>query len=103
MGMDFDKAIGQLETEWDLHGFFHRVRNGQFDAGKAPVILEILDSLDTSEEVQLPKRLVAVLWPLPMFLEWQTSRVAEQGGDLPAYEKFRQGVENRLWDILGVP
>lgn len=70
--MDYNEFIKQLEVEWDLDGFFHRLRAGDFDATRSLTVLELLRSIKIDETQLLPRRLVSLLWCLPSFLDWQT-------------------------------
>ncbi|MFN7167575.1 MAG: hypothetical protein ACK4NV_11030 [Pannonibacter sp.] len=102
--MDYNEIIiRQLEVEWDLDGFFHRLRAGDFDAARSLTVLEMLRSIKTDETQLLPRRLVSLLWYLPSFLDWQTERVAERNGDMDAYRHFCVQAFNALEDILGTP
>lgn len=97
--------IRQLEAAWSEDGVFGNLRQGYFDQEAGAKALELLHqvraTLDNDEF--LPKRLVSLLWYIPSFLEWQTARVDEQGGDLRTYEKFVNALHNELENILGVP
>ncbi len=101
--MDFSGIIERLDSEWNTNGFFGLVRNGHYDTRKAQEILEMLRTINIGEDELLPKRLVALLWYLPSFLEWQSERVAERGGDRASYKRFTTEVHNTLEKMLGTP
>lgn len=101
--MDIGAIVDQLEAEWDTSGFFDRVRNGDYDASRAQVVLSTLRAISIGYEEMIPKRLLSLLWYLPSFLSWQTERVAERGEDRRAYERFVTEVIDILQDVLGVP
>jgi hypothetical protein len=101
--MDFSGIIQQMDAEWDTNGFFDRVRRGDYDAKQAQGIIETLRAISIGEDEQLPKRLVSLLWYLPSFLGWQVERVAENGGDRTAYERFVAEITNVLEEVLGTP
>jgi hypothetical protein len=101
--MNFDPIIGRLETEWDLDGFFYFIRQGKFDPGLANNILDTLNSIDFGDKELIPRKLVSLLWYMPIFLSWQVERVREKGGDGAAYERFSTEVTNVLEKVLGTP
>ncbi|MGX1320378.1 hypothetical protein AB7M17_003831 [Bradyrhizobium sp. USDA 377] len=101
--MTIAAIIEQLEAEWNTNGFFDRVRNGEYDASRAQVVLATLRAIDIGDEETVPKRLLSLLWYLPSFLSWQTERVADRGGDRGDYERFVTEVINTLQEVLGVP
>jgi hypothetical protein len=98
------EAIERLEREWDQPaGFFARLRMGDFDVQQAQAVAAVISSLELEEETLLSKRLVSLLWYLPLFGQWQTERVAECGGNLQQYRSFVTKVTNILEQKLGVP
>ena len=54
-------------------------------------------------ERQPPRRLVSLLWYMPLFLTWQTERLRELGGDLGAYVHAVSSITNEIERILGTP
>jgi len=101
--MTIGAIIKQLETEWDTNGFFDRVRNGDYDVIRGQMVLAVLRAIKIGDDDMVPKRLLSLLWYLPSFLAWQSERIAEKGGDEPAYEHFVTEVDNILQEVLGVP
>jgi hypothetical protein len=51
----------------------------------------------------IDRRLVALLWYLPLFIQWQIHRVEEAGGDPIRVSAVVDKVTSRLEEILGVP
>lgn len=101
--MDYREFISQMELEWDEGGFFEQIRNGNYDEVKANNILDLFNGLEASGLDFLPRRLVSLIWYLPIFLNWQVERVIERGGDAAAFEKFRAEIISVLQEVLGVP
>jgi len=101
--MTIAAIIEQLEAEWNMNGFFDRVRNGDYDVTRGQAVLATLRAISIGDEETVPKRLLSLLWYLPSFLSWQTERIAERGGDRGAYERFVTEVINTLQEVLGVP
>lgn len=96
--------IAQLEEQWDLdHGFLGRLRMGQFDPQRLAQLVRILDGIDLQGAVTVNRRLVSLLWFMPMFMSWQDKRVQDAGGDLAGYRKACCDIENSIIRILGVP
>jgi hypothetical protein len=86
-----------LEAEWEKpDGFFGKVREGNFDEDHGEQVLAKIREFNFKAISAIDKRLVALLWYIPLFLGWQTKRVAEKGGDVVAYERF----EDRMLTVL---
>jgi len=98
-----DQLIARLEAAWDIDGFLDHVRNGDFVPDEGEQFLAILRDIKISETDLVPKRLVSLLWFVPIFLMWQVDRIAENGGDGVAYERFMNDVHGVLEDRLGIP
>jgi hypothetical protein len=96
--------IAPIEAEWEPEsGFLWKARHGQFDQTGFERTLAKLRALTIDESVDLPRRLVAVMWYMPIFLSWQTERIGETGGDLEAYSKAVTSITNEVERILGTP
>lgn len=101
--MDYHEFIDRMEVEWDEGGFFEQIRNGNYDDSRANYIIDLICALETNGQDFLPRRLVALIWYIPIFLEWQVERVVEQGGDNIAFDNFRTKTLNILQNVLGIP
>jgi hypothetical protein len=102
--VEFENAIAELESFWEPDkGVFWQLRQGNFVESELRRFLAWIGRLQVEEEVALPRRLVAMLWYLPLFMQWQTDRVRTAGGDLAAYSRAITEVTNELERILGVP
>jgi hypothetical protein len=104
MASDVQRWIEDLEAAWsEPDGFLWKARQGDFDPGGAGRLIRLLEGIDTSGAESHNKRLVALLWYIPIFLSWQEERIKERGGDLLAYGRIASQVESLLEGILGVP
>jgi hypothetical protein len=101
--MDTQAAVQALEEAWDTDGFLGMVRTGHYVGIEGEKFLHLLRSMEVPSDVCIPRRLVALLWYLPSFLEWQKPRIAEEGGDVQSYARFVTEVHNHLEELLGVP
>jgi hypothetical protein len=102
--MSYDDAIVELESEWSPDsGFFWLIRQGNFAASEFERALKKVSSISISENAELPRRLVSLLWYVPIFMHWQTDRVREAKGDLVAYGKATTAMHNENERLLGVP
>jgi hypothetical protein len=97
-----EKLIQQLEAAWDEDGFFENLRAGIFVESDALGFLSLLRSIEIDQEL-VPARLLALIWYIPSFLEWQRERVSEVGGDAVRYVRFINEVMNILEEVIGVP
>lgn len=97
-------AVAQLENFWRLpSGYFYRLRQGDYDRSGAEQIEAVLRAISVTAEAQLPRRLVALTWMIPTFMEWQLERVEEAGGDVEALKADIVKLRNALEQLLGVP
>lgn len=102
--METPSVIAKLETEWVLDtGFFGLLRTGVFDPLGADRVICLLKQIDLGNAQVIDRRLVSVVWFIPIFMSWQTGRIQEKGGDLSAFAATSQQIENILIELLGNP
>lgn len=101
--LDIKQVIENLEKEWDIGGFLENVRRGQFVASKGDRFLDLLDNIDLNNVDLVPKRLLSLIWYIPIFIEWQRDRVQETGHNVLKYDQFVTKVQNTLENVIGVP
>jgi hypothetical protein len=82
------------------HGVLGRLREGQFDRAGAQRLLSVLGELELGEG-PIDRRLVSLLWYMPLFIEWQTSRVPDS--DRQDVSNLAAEVISILERVLGVP
>jgi hypothetical protein len=97
------QAIPLLEELWDFDGFFGRLRQGVYDPDAVGRIEDLLNAVLMDDETPIPRRFVSLTWWMPMFIEWQFERVAEEGGDLAQLKRDAVRLRNALDRVLGVP
>jgi hypothetical protein len=98
------KWIRVLENEWDRpDGFLGKLREGTFDPRHATIFVGRLTDIKLSTSPVIDRRLVSLLWYIPIFLVWQRERIQENGGDLIAFERLINQVQGILENLLGVP
>ena len=102
--MDAEQSIKRLEQEWDYDaGFFGLLRRAEFDPTGFGRLLQAIKSIDLRDDTTVSRRLVALLWYMPLFMGWQKERLREAGGDVAELERATNTVEGLLETILGVP
>lgn len=101
--MTQEDLIGRLELEWEDAGFFGQLRSGSFDEARGASVLAAIAACGLRSATHLERRLVSLLWYLPLFAEWQTERVQERGGAPVAYRRFVADLTTVLEEELGVP
>ncbi len=100
----FGELIRRLEEAWDFpDGVLFRLRQGDYDPAGIAELLKLLSSISLDDDSPLPRRFVSLTWWMPMFMEWQKERVAEEGGDVAGLERDAVRVRNALDELLGVP
>lgn len=99
-----DEAINELDRQWDSEsGFFGQLRNGIYTDSGFQKVVSILASIDLGSSDTISRRLVSLLWFMPLFMGWQKNRVLENGGDSIKLDNAIGTIENLLESILGVP
>lgn len=102
MTKDVKRVISSLEAEYDQEdGFLGLLRGGHFDTRARDRFLELLVSIDLGPSETINRRLVALLWYLPLLLEWQKRRLDEE--QRKALDQVMDEVTSQLERILGVP
>lgn len=96
-----DELIERIDLEYDrADGFLGRLRSGVHDPVGAARLLGVLRSLEL-DEGPVDRRLVQLLWYMPIFMEWQKARLSVS--DAAATEETLGEVMAVLEDVLGVP
>jgi len=102
--MNINDFINAIETEWEPDsGFFWKVRQGDFDRQGYTRTLSKLQAMTIDANRDLPRRLVSVLWYIPLFMSWQVERVREAGGDDKDYQIAITAATNEVERLLGTP
>lgn len=102
--MNTQTAIEKLNREWEPQsGFLGKVRYRTFDPEGLERLIQTLESIDIEEEKYLDRRLVSLLWFIPIFLEWQKPSFKEAGKDTQTLESAINKIMPLLYKILGVP
>lgn len=102
--MNYEQAIAELEAEWSPEaGFFWRIRNGDFNAEGFERTLKILGSLHFDETSHIPRRIVSLLWYIPIFMQWQIERAQINGGDINKYSLAADTLHTHIEHLLGIP
>jgi hypothetical protein len=101
---DYAAAIFELERFWEApNGYFYRLRQGDYDPQGAAAVDKLLNSIEVSEDSELPRRLVSLAWYIPMFMEWQIERVEKAGVDTVALRRDIDRLLAAVEKLLGVP
>jgi hypothetical protein len=99
-----DELIAALEHEWDLcEGFLGKLREGTFDPAGLDRLMRLLDGIDFTDAPEVNRKLVSLLWFMPLFMEWQRERVHEHGADPQTLMHAINRVQGSIERILGLP
>lgn len=102
--MNYTDFIKAIEAEWEPEsGFFWKVRQGDFDAQAFARLREKLRTRRIDDDAELPRRLVSVLWYIPLFMSWQVDRVRESSSNASGYEEAVTAATNEIERLLGLP
>ena len=103
--MYYEDAILKIESEWEPeNGFFWRLRQGLFAEEDFDRVLAKVSSVSIpSDDTLIPKRLVSLIWYIPLFMTWQQERVELAGSDAESYSKAITEMTNEVTRVLGFP
>jgi hypothetical protein len=100
--MDCEEITEKIGREWDKpDGFLGKLRDGYFDPKGLDRLVTLLRSIKPEEK--LDRRLVSVIWYIPLFVSWQDERVQKRGGDMTSFRKAENLLLEILQDLLGIP
>jgi hypothetical protein len=78
--MNYGDIINSLEDEWAPgSGVFWSIRQGLFRGSDFERTRGQLTALNIGETAELPRRLVSLLWYMPVAMKWNADRVRESG------------------------
>lgn len=96
--------VTMQEAEFDEpEGFLWNVRYGNFDADQGERFVGLLSQIKSPKDGPLERRLVSIVWFLPLLVMWQKERIAARRSDSQKYERLIESVTNAVIAILGVP
>lgn len=99
---DVKQLISDLEAEYDQEqGFLGLLRAGHFDSIARDRFFRLLESIDLGAGGLIDRRVVALLWYVPMFMQWQERRL--DGDERQALQAATNRVTAELERILGAP
>jgi hypothetical protein len=75
--MDLEEIVRKVELAWSSpSGSLFQLRGGTFDRAGLNDLLHVLRQVEVAEDLDvLPRRLVSLLWYMPLFIQWQKERV----------------------------
>jgi hypothetical protein len=98
------EAVSLVDSFWaEPDGFLYLLRDGHYDPEGAGRLINALESITVSDSDCLPRRLVALTWYVPMYMEWQVDRVGELNGDVHRLRRDIDLVRNAVEAVLGTP
>jgi hypothetical protein len=102
--MDIQEIINGIESEWELEtGFLGQLRLGKFDPVGLERLLGILGEIQLNDEQLINRRLVSLLWYIPIFMSWQLERLQNQASEMKQVDHSRNEILILLEKILGIP
>jgi hypothetical protein len=96
------KLIAQLEAMHDFDdGFLGLLHGGHFDSLARDHFLRLLESIDLGAADTINRRVVGLLWYVPLFMQWKLERLDDD--DQIALRAAIDQATNQLERTLGVP
>lgn len=100
---ELEQLIDKIDQEYDrTTGFLGLLRQGTFDSQSSERLLDLLSSLELGNG-PVDRRLVQLLWYMPIFLQWQIERFDASGRDAAPVRTVMNKVVSRLEVVIGVP
>ena len=94
--------LKQLEYAWS-DGFFFNLRNGTFEEQEYEKLKICFDSLKGTEIDFSNKRVIELLWFIPLFILWQEERLTLKGMPKDKFDEVFNFFYNECEDLLGLP
>jgi len=102
--VNLETTIENLEREWDLEsGFIGLLRGGTFDKAALARFVSVLEQIELPTERVIDRRLVSLLWLVPLMMEWQIQRFSERGTPPPELVQGQNQIQSLIWTVLGTP
>ncbi len=99
---DIDAIKRALEAEYDLDsGFIGLLRQGEFDSQGLERLLALLQSIALGDSPTIDRRLVTLVWMIPIIMRWQQDAMVENGRDVMELRHGLTRVENAVSNYSG--
>jgi hypothetical protein len=101
--MIHETQIELLQNEWSPEeGFFWQIRQGRFEPAAFQRAHALVSAI-VMNEATAPRRVVSLLWSIPLFMHDQADRIREAGGDIAAYDLATTRMTSEVERLLGMP
>jgi len=101
--MDIDILINRLQDEWEPEtGSLGKLREGFLDPMGLKRLSDLIQSLEVYDRDSIDRRLISLIWFIPMFMEMQVERVKERAYDVHILQFYQHQILNSLFKILGL-
>ena len=102
--MDIQSLISDLEREWDLEqGALGRLRTGILDVDGLNRLRETLSTIDFENGIWQNRRVISLLWYIPLFMHWQRDRFAGDDEEIQFLDRITNEITAILEKLLGIP
>lgn len=103
-GEEVNELVDRLDMEWDQDtGFLGQLRTGVLDRQAYERFIALVRSVKL-KGATMDRRLVKVLWFIPLYMEWQTDRLQRTSGvSAIEYSRYQTPVLDVLYRVLGLP
>ncbi|MBL7722739.1 MAG: hypothetical protein JNK27_01250 [Chitinophagaceae bacterium] len=97
-----DKLKSALEKAWE-DGFFYNLRYGFINRYEFEELKSYFDNVSEEEIDFRDKRLLSLLWFIPLFISWQEERLRNNKTSEEAIKEVSNYFYNQCERILGLP
>ena len=91
-----------MAEQWDVGSVLWKIRQGVFVEFEAAMFEDLLKGIElTRDDQPLDREFVSVLWYVPLFLCWNSGRLAKKSGNQEQFDAFAARVEDEISRIFG--
>lgn len=101
-----ERIIKLLDNAWEMEeGFFYEIRNRNFDLKKGNGLHSLLQKIDLEKAKTIDKKLVRLLWYIPIYLDYQKDTLKPVLSDekYTEYVRCANRIQGEVERILGCP
>lgn len=100
------QIIKHLDNAWEMEdGFFYEIRSRKFDLEKGNSLYNCLQKFELEESKTIDRKLVKLLWYIPMYLDYQKDTLKPVLSDEKYlnYIELTNCIQGEIERLLGYP
>ena len=100
------QIIKKLDKAWEMEdGFFYEIRNRKLNLEKGVSLHRYLQIFQLNEDTTISRKLVRLLWYIPIYLEYQKDTLKSVLDDrkYSEYVRLTNSIQAEIERLLGYP